>query len=314
MTERICDRCTYAGIDEDDGSRECHGHRHEYNPDNISIEDEKLHWEKAFAGESMTCPRFGIKPEDLTFVPYVPPKEPDFIRDHLEEPDKDVEKMSTYYSHLFGDTSRFAIDVELHHPDGSKVGDYDYAHWGKFQIWVEGKNLTVTTNPEGKILDAIDWDITPLLEWVASNRNVILHDEGMPISNRGTNGASTLADFWRESEDKDMDLKIRQDVYDWFRQHSVRAASGGGIFPNIVLRRVGDDMEISWDSKMPYPYTDLLFVEAPGMAILPIDEVNEILSSFLRETVDAILKERPEDPDVREIESIIESDLAMDDK
>jgi len=65
-----CENCAYFRIDED-GSIECHGHRHDYSPDNISIEDEKLLWEKALFGDrSVDCPRFGIKPEDLTFVPY----------------------------------------------------------------------------------------------------------------------------------------------------------------------------------------------------------------------------------------------------
>ena len=85
MTNRNCEHCTYSRIDEDDGSKECHGHRHDYNPDNISIEDEELRWKKAFAGDQdVDCPRFGIKTEDLTFVPYVPPKKLDFIEEHLE--------------------------------------------------------------------------------------------------------------------------------------------------------------------------------------------------------------------------------------
>lgn len=222
--------------------------------------------------------------------------------------------MSTYYSHLFGDTSRFAIDMELHHPDGSKVGDYDYGHWGRFKFWVNGKNLTATTNSQGDHMEMIDWDISDLLKWLASNLEYIFTEEDMPIPESEAGSASAISQFWREDDVQDIELKIRQRVYEWWSRHAIRTGSCGGIFPNIIFRRRGDDMEISWDSRK-CPYSDLTFVEAQGMTILPIDEVDDVLSSFLRETVDAVLKERPEDPDVEEIKSLLlNRTLLMDDE
>lgn len=205
--------------------------------------------------------------------------------------------MIRYYTRLFGNPSSFAIDVDLHHPDGSNKKDYDYAHWGKFKFWVNGKNLTSATNSRGKSWSEIDWDISDLLGWLASNLECILTEGGMPVSESEKGSAFALCRF-READDfPDMELEIRQRVYEWWSRHAIRAGSYGGIFPNIMFRRRGNDMEISWAPEATF--SDLTFPEAIGVAILPIDEVNDVLSSFLRETVDAILKERPEDLEMK---------------
>ena len=217
--------------------------------------------------------------------------------------------LSRYYTRLFGKPSSFGIDVDLYHPEDPKEGAFDFSHWGKLRFWVNGRNLAATTSPQGEFLDSIDWEIAPLLEWLARNRNAFLHEEKLPIPDGGPDGASAIADFWRGLDiryfGKGTGLVARRRVHEWWRRHSIRAASEGGLFPDIVLRRFADDIEISWDSRDPIPGSERVYVEAAGSAILPLDEVHDIISSFLKETVEALLAENPSDAEINEIASTI---------
>jgi hypothetical protein len=32
----------------------------------------------------------------------------------------------------------------------------------------------------------------------------------------------------------------------WWRRHALRAGAAGGLVPNVLFRRIGDDIEVSW--------------------------------------------------------------------
>lgn len=69
----------------------------------------------------------------------------------------------------------------------------------------------------------------------------------------------------------------------WYRQHGLRAASEGGLFPDLFLRRLVDDVEISWAATAPlFAPEGFSFAFEPGVSRLPVEEVAKPLWDLLR--------------------------------
>ena len=217
--------------------------------------------------------------------------------------------MGRYFTHLFGRTSCFGVDVDLYTPESQKEDEFDFPHWGKLKIWVTGKNLTASSGPQGEFSDSVDWEMAPLLEWLTNNWSPIFHEEKLPLPSGGTDGANALTTFWRSLDfgfdGMDIILEKRTRIHDWWSRHSIRAASEGGLFPEIIIRRLSDDIEISWDSHDPIPGNDRTYVDNAGSAILPIEEVRDVLLTFLDNTLHALLEQNPSDKHLQDISSMI---------
>jgi Zn-dependent peptidase ImmA (M78 family) len=72
------------------------------------------------------------------------------------------------------------------------------------------------------------------------------------------------------------------EVQKWWSRHALRAADPSALFPDVVLRRLVNDIEISWTARQPaYAPDGFRFALAPGVAILPIDDVAPALWAAL---------------------------------
>jgi len=156
--------------------------------------------------------------------------------------------MSLRWERFAGDTSDFAIRLSLHDdPDGLRGIDPDTsASWGAIEIWVGGVNICAHTD-QGESLKAAHWYLLPLLEWVAENWDPMLHEERLPLEQ-----FATAADFAAEARGPSADFDLpgyweREELnYDWDQRHSLRAASNGGLLPDLRIRRLRDKVEFSW--------------------------------------------------------------------
>jgi Zn-dependent peptidase ImmA (M78 family) len=84
-----------------------------------------------------------------------------------------------------------------------------------------------------------------------------------------------------------MDVAVwEQEWYDWYRRHALRAARSGGLFPNVVLRRLNDYVEVSWDDE-PSAGTPsgFRFSLGQGSALLDPDDIAKVLYEI---AVDAV--------------------------
>jgi Zn-dependent peptidase ImmA (M78 family) len=158
--------------------------------------------------------------------------------------------MGTSWEMLAGDTSKFAVRVGLQRDphDGAMATPEDSASWGSLQVWVEGKNLCAHLELD-ETVDSVHWYLLPILEWVADSWDALLHEERLPNSNAAATATESL-DRTRFAPPRlagsEAEFNWESAWYSWQLRHSLRAARAGGLFPNIVIRRWRDEVEISW--------------------------------------------------------------------
>ena len=159
--------------------------------------------------------------------------------------------MSTRWERLVGDTSAFAFKVAFSpDPDDGQGIDPDLSvSWGGFQLWVKGRNLCAHQE-EGERLDYAHWYLLPLIEWFVRQWNPLLHEERLPARNAADTAWASLG----ETRFPPMAVEFEEERANawesawqsWWRRHAIRAAREGGLFPDVIVRRFRDEIEISW--------------------------------------------------------------------
>ena len=157
--------------------------------------------------------------------------------------------METHWEKSAGDKDRFAFRVAfMDDPDNGQGADPDDAlSWGSFQLWVKGRNLCAHEE-QGERVESANWYLLPLLEWFVHNWEPLLHEERLPCKNVEEAGWASLQKTWlppRSMED-DQEAAWKKEWQDWWMRHAIHAASEGGIFPDLVIRRLRDTVEFSW--------------------------------------------------------------------
>lgn len=212
--------------------------------------------------------------------------------------------MATRWERLAGDTSRFAIRLSfIDDPDGGDAADADrYSSWGGFQIWVHNTNLCAHRE-EGERVEFAYWYLLPMLEWFVACWDPLLHEERLPCRSRDATGwhalrYAPLAPFEMDEEEED---RRYAEWHAWWSRHALTACREGGIFPDVVFRRLRDSIEVSWGKGDLHETPDHVSfdVAQPGAATLrpaevanPLYEIIEGASKYLADTVQsARLKE-----------------------
>ena len=159
--------------------------------------------------------------------------------------------MGTRWERLAGDTSEFALRLAFApDPDDGQAAESDTSmSWGSFQLWVEGRNLCAHQE-DGERTDSVHWYLLPLMEWFADNWNPLLHEERLPARNDGDTAWASLqaTRFPPRAIEESLQLASHWEGtwQTWWQRHAIRAASEGGLFPDVVLRRLRDRIEVSW--------------------------------------------------------------------
>lgn len=162
--------------------------------------------------------------------------------------------MGTRWERLAGDTSEFALRLAFApDPDDGQAAEPEVSmSWGSFQLWVEGRNLCAHQE-EGERTESVHWYLLPLMEWFAENWNPLLHEERLPARNEGdtawTSLLATRFPPWAIEDDTRLASRWESAWQKWWHRHAIRAASEGGLLPDVVLRRVRDRIEVSWGQK-----------------------------------------------------------------
>ena len=195
--------------------------------------------------------------------------------------------MATRWERLAGDTSVFAIRIAFaSDPDEGRSTEPEVGlSWGSFQIWVEGRNLCSLLE-EGERIDSAHWYLLPLLEWFVHCWNPLLHEERLPVKVEGDTGWTSLhaTRFPPPTieEDEQKASEWESAWQDWWMRHGLQAAREGGLFPDVVIRRFRDRVEVSWgpvrSEGLPYRFDS---IESAGFARLPPEAVAEPLHEVL---------------------------------
>ena len=169
----------------------------------------------------------------------------------------------------------FEIGFDADPDGGAGASAEESASWGWFKLIVGEQNLCQHIVND-TLADRVHWYLLPMLEWLVENWDPLLHETKLPspfadalsarLGFRTFNPFKVFTESCWPEEEEDM-------VFQWSQRHSVRASSAGGLFPDVFLRRVQNELEISWgNSPIAGAPSDLKFVVGPGQAYFPVKE------------------------------------------
>ncbi len=210
--------------------------------------------------------------------------------------------MTIRWERFAGDTSAFALKLAFApDPDeGQGVDRETGLSWGSFQVWVQGRNLCAYRE-ENENIDSVHWYLLPLLEWFAGNWDALLHEERLPAKNAGESAWESLraTRFAPPAIEDDEDKAFAWEGawQDWWFRHALQAAAEeGGLFPNIVIRRLRDRVELSWGSILSavMPNRGRFTGSERGFALLEPQAVAEALHEVLAPAARYLLAAMPD--------------------
>ena len=169
-------------------------------------------------------------------------------------------------------------------------------HGDVLQIWVAGRNLCEHVD-RGEVRKAVEWYLLPALEWLAESWDFLLHEQRMPVSNAGETAWQSLAETNRPERLEragSWDMAADQAHTLWTSHHCLRTSRFGGLFPDVVIRRLRDEVEFSWGEAAQVGAPDgFRFLHGSGTSRVTPDAVANTLFDVLRQAVEALSGEEP---------------------
>ena len=210
-----------------------------------------------------------------------------------------------------GSRQDFAVHVKfMEDPDREFGGTREErVSWGSVELWVRGKNLS--SHLEGtELIPSVHWYLLPLIEWMATNWDPLFHEERLPNRNADMDAWSSLQEtrYPPDRLGEDAEDEWRAQWQRWWFRHSLQACRSGGLFPDVVIRRCRDMVEIAWGSSLPSGVPeDVIFTYCEGFDRFDPKLVADRLYDFLRQAVGYLLRCLPSSDRFRKLEEDIEA-------
>lgn len=196
----------------------------------------------------------------------------------MTEDDNASEPKHTVLGRRFGHPGPFRISARWakdHEPIARRPVGYGWS-MGELGIEVLGRSLTATRVGD-RAQSFVGWYLAPFLDWLATNWAVLFHEERAPWAGRISAPAAMACrqSIGRWIADGDAAGQRRfAEVRRWYQTHGLRSAAAGGLFPDLFIRRVADDVELSWlPNPPPFAPPGLTFEAATGHVRLAVDDV-----------------------------------------
>jgi hypothetical protein len=189
-----------------------------------------------------------------------------------------------------GDSAKIAVDLKLlSDPDGDvDAPATSVGSWGQWRLWIGGLNLCehelVLGDGQIESQEAVTWYLAPFVRWLAEHWGPLLHEERFPRGLRlgELSRARTARDAYLSIlETRGDDLTAFEPWQEWASRHGVRWAAEGGLTPDVFIRRVGDDVEVSWGNRLQPGGEAAQFWIEPGIAHVPVSAVGDALDAAL---------------------------------
>lgn len=182
---------------------------------------------------------------------------------------------------LFGDRDKFALEVR-HTPENIRGAEPEdcKGSWGEWRIWVADVNLCklrLETENGPVDVDEVQWFLAPLFRWIIEHWMPLLHEKRLPHGDRRPRSARAAYLSMLESAGDNFEKFTPWQL--WAQRHSLRAASEGGIVPDLFVQRIEDDLEFSWGDRIQPGACDAMFVVEHGVARASVDAVAKSLHS-----------------------------------
>ena len=212
---------------------------------------------------------------------------------------------------VVGSRGRFAVRFGfLPDPDDGRRATVEHElSWGCLEVWVNGRNLCEHLEL-GEPISAVHWYLLPLLEWFASNWDFLFHEERLPARNAAGNAWASLVKTveppaaYSEAEAERWEEQWQR----WWLRHCLLACREGGLFPNVIVRRWQDLVEISWgEDRLAGCPAHFQFGLEPGYARLEPDEVARTLHEALSDASRHLISQKPDSPRFQRLAQDIEN-------
>jgi Zn-dependent peptidase ImmA (M78 family) len=192
--------------------------------------------------------------------------------------------MSDFMS--FGDPARFEIAARWTSDTEPRERLPQDGGWstGDLRITV-GHQVLTARRYNGPECHHIAWYLAPLLDWLLSQWTSILHEEAYAWPEKGDAPAAwtvfaALGRYIASSDQAEQDQY--RAVQGWWMRHALRAADSSALYPDLCLRRLGDDIEISWAGRQPVHAPEgFALTSPPGYALFEVAAVAVPLWQFL---------------------------------
>lgn len=225
--------------------------------------------------------------------------------------------VNDWYARQFGERDHIAINFSLSpdpHPCGDPVRD---ATWGGFSLWVRGRCLTSSVSNDGVFCEELRWNLLEILAWLAGTGVRLVNEEPHPLVVRQSRERDAC-DWLNDTDEPPATLGAAQEAKwfesrsEWRRHHALRSAAVDVALPNVVLRRLGDFVEASWDNETwGVSRTGLRFVERRGTELICAVRAAAVISAAVSDCAGALEKKVPA-PELQGIAEAARTKLASE--
>lgn len=205
--------------------------------------------------------------------------------------------MSEWFQRQFGDRAEFAISFSLGvEPHRTGIPERDLS-WGGLEIWARDRCLTASVS-HGAVSQGIRWCMLPILEWLLDVGVRLVNEDPYPRFSKGRDVGdgsqwydATLSPPALAPADEQRWFLRRSE---WRNDHALRRAAEDVALPNVVFKRLGDDLEVSWDNEAWLsPRRDMYFVEKRGVELVQAARFAEVVRETLVEVTRALSERAP---------------------
>jgi len=211
----------------------------------------------------------------------------------------------------FGDPARFEIAVGWTQDREPRERLPAHGGWSTGELRLTVGNYVLTRHEYGgETRDTVRWYLLPVFEWVAKHWVSLLHEERFEWRENSAAPAATAVFFGLrrliDAHDVSEEAAYAR-VHHWWSRHALRAADSSALYPDVVIRRLMDEIEISWTARQPTHSPDgFRFALSPGAATLSIADVARPLWEMLAWAVSCPPKLDMHDRDsIAEVERLI---------
>ena len=178
-----------------------------------------------------------------------------------------------------GDRAKFALELRLTSATPPNIEPERSANsWGEWRLWVVNVNLCALqfeTKAGTVEVQEVQWFLAPLFRWIVDNWMPLLHEKRLPPGGRlgDSRPRSARGAYLSMLQSAGDDFFKFSSWQEWGARHSLRAASEGGIFPDVFFQRMEDEIEISWGDRVQPGADAATFLVEDGIARATVDDV-----------------------------------------
>ncbi|WP_019912132.1 hypothetical protein [Paenibacillus sp. HW567] len=182
---------------------------------------------------------------------------------------------------MFGDSHVFSVKYEFTTNPFNEKGLLAES-WGVFELWVNGKELC-NSSKNNHEHTAYEWNLYHLVEWLGENLPIILLDEEFPLPVQGKTALELLTKSLEFDSDNDDEFdEWFSTKQDWEFKHSWFSSRGGSYLPEVYFRRIGNQIEISWNNEDLYA-EGISFPFITGVEYVPIEIFDTVLKNYIHD-------------------------------